>query len=484
MFAFDREEDLAKIFARFFRETSFDDLPPAVVEEVKKQVVDFFGCAVAGAMKPGPVQVRGLNLHNGGAQEARVWGPGVKLPVAYAAQCNATAGHALDFDDVHDAVMHPGVISMSTAMALADYREGMTGKELITAVALGAEMIVRMNLGMHPGNPVIPYGWHTTSLNGNLVSANLAAKILGLDFDQTVFAIGLGYHQACGNGQTTKDGGFAKRVGPGFAVRNGITAALLAERGLTAAINSFEGEWGFVHTYMFDDFDREAVIAELGERWEAGNVLCKPYPCCRGTHNFADAGIYLRKTYDIDPEQIERIDCLCGKGTLNLLGQPLSVKAHPKTPADVQFSCAWGVASGLAKGQATLKEYSDSEEGIFNPEIRAVAAKIATMEYSPDMDPKNPEVSKYEGAKVTVTMKDGAVHSVYLPSAKGCADNPQSYEDVVTKYYGNLAYAEVPIPETNGRKIAELCADLEQLDDVRVLNELMVWEHPEHRAEL
>lgn len=473
--AFSKDEDLAKIFATFYRETNFEDLPAHVVEETKKQVLDFFGCAAAGMMKPGPVQVRELNLHNGGTEEATVWGVGTKLPVAFAAQCNATAGHALDFDDVHDAVMHPGVISVSTAMAMADYKGGMTGEELISAVALGAEMLVRMNLGMHPGNPLIPYGWHTTTLNGNLVSANLAAKILGLGYDQTLYAIGLGYHQACGNGQTTKDGGFAKRVGPGFAVRNGITAALLAERGLTAAINSFEGEWGFAHTYMFDDFDREAVINELGERWEAGAVLCKPYPCCRGTHNFCDAGIYLHDTYDIDCDEIERIDCLCGKGTVDLLGQPLSVKAHPKTPADVQFSCAWGVASGLAKGQCTLKEYGDSEEGIFDPEIRAVAAKIATMEYSPEMDPKNPEVSMYEGAKVTVTMKDGEVYSVYLPSAKGCPDNPQSYDDVVKKYYGNLAYADKPIVEEYGKRIVDLCADLENLEDVRQLNDLMRW---------
>lgn len=471
-----KEEDLAKVFAHFFQETKYEDIPESVRDEVKKQVLDFFGCAAAGAMKPGPVQIREYNLHNGGTPEATVWGPGTKLPVAYAAMCNAAAGHALDFDDVHDAVMHPGVISMSTAMALADYRGGMTGKELVAAVALGAEMIVRMNLGMHPGNPIPPYGWHTTSLNGSLVSANLAATILGLTFDETVYAIGLGYHQAAGNGQTTKDGGFAKRVGPGMAVRNGITAALLAQLGLTAAINSFEGEWGFAHTYMFDDFDRSAVIHELGERWEAGAVLCKPYPCCRGTHNFIDAGIYLRETYDIDPEEIERIDCLCGKGTLPLLGQPLSVKAHPKTPADVQFSCAWGVACGLAKGQATLKEYSDSDEGIFNPEIRAVAAKIATMGYSPEMDPKNPEVSMYEGAKVTVTMKGGAVHSVYLPSAKGSAENPQTYDDVVKKYYGNLAYAEKPLAADNGKRIAELCAHLEDIDDVRIFNQLMVWD--------
>lgn len=466
------KKDLAEVYARFFIDTTYERLPQKVIEATKHQILDYIGVAIAGANIPGAPHVRELYTNFGGAEQALVWGSGKKLPVVAAAQCNATAGHCLDFDDVHeDAIMHPGVISIPTSFALADYMGGMTGKELITAVALAGDMISRMNLGLHPGKPLIPFGWHTTTLNGSMVSANLTSKLLGLSLEQTIYAIGLGYHQTCGNGQTTKDGGFAKRLGPGFAVRNGITSALLAQLEVTAAINSMEGEWGFYNVYHGGDYIREQIIEDLGERWESLNISIKPYPCCRGTHNFIDAGIILRNDHKIDPEEIERIDVECGAGTLPLLGQPLEVKAYPKTVPDAQFSCAWGIASGLAVGQATLKEYSDTDEGIHNPKIRAVAAKIKSLEYSEEMD-----VGKYEAARVTVTMKDGQVHSIFLPKAKGCPDEPLTFEDVVAKYNGNLSFAEKPISSKNGEQILKLIEDLESVDDVRKISKLIVWE--------
>jgi 2-methylcitrate dehydratase PrpD len=426
-------------------------------------------------MMPGPLQVRELNLANGGTEQAHVWGPGVKLPVAYAAQCNASAGHALDFDDVHDLVMHPGVVSVSTSLALADYKGGMTGKELMLNVALGAEMLLRMNRGSEPGTPIPEQGWHTTTLNGNIVAANLAARTLGLTFEESLNAIGLGLHQASGTGQVVKDGGCAKRIGPGFAVRNGIISAQLAQRGVTAGIHALEGVEGYFKQYHRNNYDRNLVLEGLGDYWFASGVLCKPYPCCRGTHNFIDCGIYLHDHYDIKPEEIERIDIKCGKGTLNLLGLPLEVKAHPKTPVDVQFSASWGAVCGLVYGRATLAEYSDSEAGIWNPVLREVADKVKTLEYSPKCDPRDIKKSPYEGAIVTVTMKNGEVYEKYYPEAMGSEEMPQSYEDVIKKFQGNIDYAAKKPSAESIKKMVDICSELDKCEDVRILNDLMVW---------
>lgn len=471
----DYDEDLAFVFANFFRDAKYEDLSKNHTEKIKQQVVDFLGCAIAGYNYPGPKQVREYNLHNGGIEEAHAWGVGAKLPVAYAAQTNATAGHALDFDDVHDMVMHPGVISVSTSLALADYKGGMTGKELMLNVALGTEMLLRINRGSEPGTPIPDQGWHTTTLNGNLTAACLAAKTLDLDFMQSVNAIGLGLHQASGTGQVTKDGGCAKRLGPGFAVRNGIISAQLAKEGVTAGYHALEGKEGYFRQYHRNDYDRDLVIDRLGDYWFAEGVLCKPYPCCRGTHNFIDCGIYLHDTYDIDPDQIERIDIRSGKGTLNLLGLPLDVKTHPQTPVDVQFSSSWGAVCGLVYGRATLAEYGDDEKGIWNPKLREVADKVRTFEYDPRCDPRDIEKSPYEGAIVTVTMKDGSVYEQYYPEATGSEEKPQTYDDVIKKFKGNLDFADAKPSDANIEKIIEVCSDLDSCEDVRVLNELMVW---------
>lgn len=465
-------EDLAKVFAKLFQETKFEDLPEGVVEAAKHQVLDFIGVAVAGAVRTGAREVRELNEEFGGTEQATVWGSGKKLPVPYAAQCNSTAGHTLDFDDVHEvAVMHPGVVSIPTALGLADYLGGMSGRDLITVVVLGADMISRMNLGVHPGKPIIPFGWHTTTLNGSIVTANLAAKMLGLSYEQTLHAIGLGLHQTGCASQANIDSGYAKRVGPGFAVRNGIVGALLAQKGLTAGIDSLEGKWGFYRQFHGNDYDREMIIDGLGTRWESANVSIKPYPACRGTHNFTDAGIKLHEDHNIDPEQIERIEMLCGEGTYDLLGSPLETKTHPKVAPDAQFGIAWGAACGLVVGRATLKEYAEDEFGIFNPVIREVSAKITSIEYDKSMDNNG----GYEGATVTVFMKDGKEYSVYLPLAKGSPSAPLTYAEVVTKYKGNLEAADKPIPAENGEKIIEFVQSLDSVEDARELNRLFVW---------
>lgn len=465
-------KDMAEVFADFFFETSYEDLPSEVALGAKMQILDFIGVAIAGMCVPGAPEVRRLCNEFGGTPQALVWGEGTRLPITAAAQCNATAGHALDFDDVHeDAVMHPGVISVPTAFAFSDYLGGITGKDLITAVALSGDMISRMNIGLHPGKSIISYGWHLTTLNGSMVSALLSSKLLGLSSNQALHAIGLGYHQTCGNGQTTKDGGFAKRLGPGFAIRNGISAALLAQMGVTAAVHSMEADWGFYNVYHGGDYEREVILNALGDSWESAKITVKPYPCCRGTHNFIEAGIHLRNDHAINPDEIEDITIECGGATLELLGVPLEVKAHPQTVADAQFSCAWGVAVALATGNATLKEYSDSTEGIHNPAIRSIAAKVSEVIHNKEFD-----TGSYEAARVNITMKNGESYSHYQPRAKGSEGYPILFDDVVTKYRGNLDYAEKGISQENGEAILSLIEDLEQINDVREISDKIIWE--------
>ena len=464
--------DASNVLARFFLETKYEDLPQRLVEETKKQVLDYIGVSIAGACKPGANEVKELLEEIGGAEQAVVWGSGKKLPVMNAAHVNATFGHCLDFDDVHEnAVMHPGVISIPTALCVGDYVGGISGKDLILGVALGGDMICRMSLAAYPGKSKIPFGWHFTTLNGSMASANLAAKILGLNVDQSVYAMGIAYHQTAGNGQPVKDGALTKRLGPGFSVRNGITSALLARKGVTGVHNAFNGDWGFVHQYYKDDWDNDVLVGELGERWESGNTSIKPYPCCRGMHHFCDIALEMHHSLKLDPENIEKIRIWCGPATLPLLGAPFEFKVFPRHVVDAQFSIAWGVASGLALGQVTLQEYVDDELGIHNPKILAVTKKIVSLEADPAL-----ELPGFDGARVEVTMKDGQVHTMTREKPKGTPENPLSFDDVVAKYRGCLQSADRHIPPANADKILEIVKDLESLKDTRELTKLIAWE--------
>ena len=301
-----------------------------------------------------------------------------------------------------------------------------------------------------------------------MVSANLAARMLGLSQEQAVYAMGIAYHQSGGNGQPVKDGALTKRLGPGFAVRNGITSALLAQKGVTGATNSFNGDWGFAHQFFQNDWDNDALVGQLGQRWESERVSIKPYPCCRGTHHFCDIGVELHK--QIDPEQIEKIRLFTTQATMPLLGAPLEVKAFPSTTVESQFSIAWGVASGIALGQVTLQEFTESELGIHNPKILAISKKIASIEVDPSLS------GSFDGARVEVTMKDGTVHNIVREKPKGSPDNPLSFEEVAVKFNGCMNSADRKIPAENAGKLVELVRELEYVDDSRVLTGLLTWE--------
>lgn len=74
----------------------------------------------------------------GGAREARIWGSEVYLPAHDAARINATMAHALDYDDTHEpSFMHPGVVCVPTAMAMAEMLPQLSGQDIIKAVAVG-----------------------------------------------------------------------------------------------------------------------------------------------------------------------------------------------------------------------------------------------------------------------------------------------------------------------------------------------------------
>ena len=85
------------------------------------------------------------------------------------------------------------------------------------------------------------------------------------------------------------------------------------------------------------------------------------------------------------------------------------------------------------------------------------------------------DIGDFERAKVTVTMKDGNVYSVMLTHPKGTPEDPLSFDDVVQKYRGCLDSADRPISAENGEKILSLVRDIEDLEDIREIEKLIVW---------
>jgi 2-methylcitrate dehydratase PrpD len=454
--------DAAYLFARNFVNTRYENLPPEVVEATKKEILDLLGVALGGINQPGATHVCELVKDWGGKQESSLIGSKQKVPAPNAAQANATMAHALDFDDVHEAaVMHPGIASIPVAMAVAEAQGNLSGKELITSTALGVDMMCRLALATTPGKSPIELGWHLTSLFGFMGSAAVAARVMGLNEEKIVDAIGIGYHQSAGNGQCVKDGALTKRLGPGFAVKGGITAALMAKAGVTGAKNALEGEWGLYKQYMEGDYSPEILTADLGKRFEGANVVIKPYPCCRGIHPAIDAGLALASGENIRSKDIKEIILSVTDAHLKLLCQPLDAKRSPRSPVDAQFSIPWGVASAIIGRRVGLDDFTDS--AIKNNDVLELTQKMR-VEVDNTLHKPGPEPTR-----VKVITKDGKAFEKVVENPLGSLERPMSFEDCAKKFTDCAKVLDAKKIE----RIIQLVGQLERLDDIQEIIRLL-----------
>ncbi|MFQ5343068.1 MAG: MmgE/PrpD family protein [Anaerolineae bacterium] len=462
--------DPISLFARNFASITYDDLPSKVVAATKNEILDLLAVAVGGSSRAGVEELRQLVTDWGGKQEATVFGWGHRLPAFHAAQLNATMAHALDFDDTHDtAVMHPGVVIIPVCLVLAERQGGVSGQEFITAVALGVDMMCRLGLATvpHSGNR-IDTGWHLTVLYGFLAAAGVAGRLLGLDEDGIVDALGIAYHQASGNGQCVLDGALTKRMGPGFAARGGIVAALMAEKGITGARNCLEGKYGLFNQYHQGGYDPEALTAGLGKDYEGVNVSIKPYPCCRGTHTAIDAALSLVSTHTIKAGDVKEISVYTGQGSYSVLSTPLEIKSRPRNAVDSQFSIPWSVAVAVARGRVTMADFI--EEAIESREILDVSEKIRV-----ELDSGLSRRSGVEPARVTITTMRGGQYTEEVEHPLGSPERPMTWNDLEKKLSGCSSYGARRLAERNVKKLAELLGHLEELGDVGEVIELTTW---------
>jgi len=460
--------DASTLFARNILDVNYADLPKNVVDETKKQILDFIGVATGGYGEAGAKDIRELAVEWGGTGQATIIGSGERVPAPNAAQVNSTMAHSLDFDDVHEAaIMHPGVVTIPTALAVGEYTGKLSGRDLIQAVAVGGDMICRMGLATRPGDDVHQYGWHFSTLNGFMTSAAVSSRIMGLSEDETVCAIGIGYHQSCGNGQAVTDGVLTKRLGPGFAVRGGIHAAMLASRGVTGARNAIEGIKGYYKVYHGGCYSRDVLVGDLGTRFESGNTSIKPYPSCRGTHTTADAALELVRDYGIEPENVEGITIWCGKGTLGLLGEPAEFKTKPRNYVDSQFSLAWVCATAIARKRVVLDSFTT--EAIQDAQILDIAAKVKVI-YDAKYD-----TGGLEPVRIEVKLKDGEAHTVEMLTATGSPDRPVTFDGCIEKFHGCAAFSKRPMPQGRANAIISAVSDLENMESISDLIKLLVW---------
>lgn len=448
--------DFAEDYAAFSSRLTVADLPAEAVTAAKINLLDTLACAAAGHSAAGVAEVSDLVLSWAGAPQARVLCAGDRVPAHHAAWLNGVMAHARDYDDTHDgAVLHAGVSVVPAALAAADLNPQATGADLLAGIATGLELICRLGVATRIG--IIDSGFIYSSLFGYFGATAAAARVLGLDAEQTVNALGIAYSQAAGTHQVTRDAALTKRMQPGFAAKAALVSVELARRGVRGARHAFEGVDGLFRTYLRDRFDPDALREGLGRRFEFVELSYKPYPCCRFNHTAIDAALQIAAQERLAAERIRRIVVGVNRQAFEAVCTPVEVRRAPKTIVQAQFSIPYTVATALIHGRVGLAAFT--EEGLGDVGVLALAARVETR-IDAEIDRDWPR--SISPAVVDVESENGA-WSRRVDHPRGHPANPMTATDFTAKLADCLRASGLTWPSETADHLQALVLGLERL---------------------
>jgi 2-methylcitrate dehydratase PrpD len=291
--------------ARHAATLRYEALPPALVDMIKQCVLDTLGVSIgASTLAPEAAILADYVKALGGASEATVLGFGGRAPAPWAVFVNGSLGHMLDYDDLGESG-HPGIVTIPVALAVAEKLGGVSGRDLITAVAAGTDIMTRLTQAIDVPDWTMTEGWFATQLMGFLAGAATAGRLLGLDEEQMENALGIGFNQMSGSRQMAVGAATHMRaMQAGFSGQGAILAAELARRGIIGSKEIVEGRYGFFRTYIRGrEPDWNAIVDGLETRFPLIEKHgFKVWPACAYTRPTNAATLYLREWHGLKPE--------------------------------------------------------------------------------------------------------------------------------------------------------------------------------------
>ena len=439
--------------AQFCVDLRFEDLPPALVAQAKRHILDTFGATLAGADSEVAKQAR--QVFDGETGGTLVWGTDLRVGAAQAAMLNGVAAHALELDDT-GGCDHSGAVVLPAVMAAVSMStKPVGGREFITAVVIGYEVGRRVleacgGYSAHNGA-----GWHSTATCGVFGAAAASARILGLNAEQTMSALGIAGSFSGGLWAFIHDGSQSKKLHSGRAAEGGLLATRFAQRGITGPTKLFDDVWGgFLKTLAGVTSQPQALDADLGVVWKLARCSIKPYAACRGTHSAIDALGLLLDQLSIDADQVEDVQvALCG------FLQDMCGGRDVSTLAAAQMSLPYALAARLVHGHCRLEAYDEAQRS--DPRIGQWMSRIRL-----DVDS---QLSEDGEPLVSVRTVDGRQASLCVDPPLGAPGNPLSDEALEEKFF-SLAVRVMPRLQAE-----ELLGQLWKLEALESIGYLDRW---------
>ncbi len=324
--------------------------PDDAREVAKQAIMDYLGVTIAGMSEPLSSMLRAQAGERGGNAQAQLFGCSERTSLEQAALINGAAGHAHDYDDVHNAMSgHPTVPVAPAVLALGEHL-GASGSDVVSAFCTGVD--AECILGRYAGPSHYAQGWHNTGTLGAFGAAAACARLLGLDAASTASALGIAGTQAAG--LKCQFGTMCKPLHAGHAASTGLSAADLASRGFSSCQDILENPQGFMATQSSEPsaarFDEAMAVPAYTQ-----DICFKYHAACYLTHSAIEATRELCERNAFAPADVTDIEVRVDPGHLKVCNIQ-----NPSTGLEAKFSLRLTTAMALtATDTASISIFED-----------------------------------------------------------------------------------------------------------------------------
>lgn len=448
------KRDLVHILAQHAAGLTYAMLPLQAREAAKKSIIDTLGVMLAASgMEPAMKGVIDIVSETGGSPQCSIVGFGGRAPAIMAALANGSLAHCLDYDDQTPWGQHTSSSIVPAVFAVAERQGGITGQDLIAAVAAGQDIFARLRR-----NVSWKKDWNLSTVLAVFAATASAGRAAGMNEATLTHALGIASMQSSGIMEMIAGRGSDLRgLYAGFSAKGAVLATLLAEKGLTGIDRMFEGRYGFLNTYFPGGYDREGILHDLGTEFMGSGTLYKRWPCVGTAHSHMKAAIDIVSENNLDAGDIEKI-CLHVGDYHDLMCQPMDERRAPATLADAKFSLPFLVAVAVVRRGMSVSDFSQA--GLGDPTVLEIARKI-TLTQDPALDWK----MELPPGRVEISTHDGRCWIVEGRMVPGNADSPMKWDDILNKFRECALAAHPSVPLVNVAKTETMVLRLEEIED-------------------
>lgn len=411
---------LTRELGEFVSGLDYKSIPAEGVTTAKRGFIDCVGVMFAGRNESVVGVLRSLGFQSG--DEAQILFDQGRTTSQDAALLNATAAHALDYDDV-GIDGHPSVVLVPAVLAEGE-RLGASGEEMIAAYVAGYE--VWAELSGRDEDQRHAKGWHPTAVLGAVGAAAAAARLAKLDAGRAATALGIAASMS--GGLVANFGSMTKPFQAGRAAQSGILAARLAAKGMTSSPDALEHRAGFLQAFSPAGRVRADGPIAAGKDWHILRLglNVKRYPVCYALHRSIDGLLTLGKERKFSPDTVKSVELRIGKLQAGILRH-----SRPQTGLDAKFSAEFAAACALVAGKVGLSELTD--DFVRSAQVQSLLPKVKVTTVDNDPDPDEPLFSKFDVASVTLA-DDSVLQGQPVSHALGHARNPIGMDELRAKF--------------------------------------------------